>query len=132
MDSIYYLNDATQTNNVLFLSALGMLVMAFVACCDICDSTPTVSMKMYDALLEKCKTLEEKNEKDVADYNALVDEYNDLLDERDELQKSREKDVDDYNKLVDRHNALFDENEELESRIARLESRLNRNFHYRD
>lgn len=109
--------------------------------------------KAHLTMLEDSKEQETKNEKDVRDYNELVDRYNLLLKENEDLQKKNSKDVDDYNKLAEeldetnrahekdvddyntlaeKYNALLEEKDDADKRIERLESRIHRNLSYKE
>lgn len=99
-----------------------------------------VVISQYDTgLSKKYDELQAKNEKDVQDYNKLVDEHNQILKQLRDIEAKNAKDVDDYNTLAESHNTLVDTVAELRSeieakdtRIQRLESRLDRNVDYKE
>jgi len=145
----FYNTQMEISNEFNHMHALMMLAGSQLCILLMFCMSPSVSYKKkYDKLMQEYETLQAKNEKDVDDYNKLVDEHNALVEEHEALEKKNEKDIADYNKLVEDFNELTDENEknvcdyndlaeaynelldESETRVSRLESRLKRNRKY--
>jgi hypothetical protein len=141
MDYNYYYstcNEGNHENIYKFIIAFNAIAILFNLVLTVARADNGLEKK-YINLKKEYDDLDLKHQKDVKDYNELVDHHNLLLKQVQDLEEKNAKDVRDYNELTDSHNELVDtvtelrtEIESKDKRIQRLESRLDRNLDYKD
>lgn len=139
MDYKYYSTCNEENENIYkFIIAFNAIAILFNLVLTVARADNGLEKK-YINLKKEYDDLDLKREKDIEDYNELVDRHNLLLKQVQDLEEKNTKDVRDYNELTDSYNELVDtvtelrtEIESKDKRIQRLESRLDRNLDYKD
>lgn len=139
MDYKYYSTCNEENENIYkFIIAFNAIAILFNLVLTVARADNGLEKK-YINLKKEYDDLDLKREKDIEDYNELVDRHNLLLKQVQDLEEKNTKDVRDYNELTDSYNELVDTVTELrteieakDKRIQRLESRLDRNLDYKD